>query len=226
VLVTHLKSTAQSEIAGAFFVKGHSHPTIVEVRFDCGITLHLKLEEGSGAEETIDFADITLDHLEARNVLEDQAGKGEVEFEPGTEAEAVPPAAADGAKVAAVVVVDVRVGESGDSLAGVADHVAADIDGMDFTEEVRQRRGDAAGAASDLEDLHALGIFALADIAEVVENVVAELSLAGLVEFLIGPLLLAGGYVVAGIFQRPPVPVPPHLAEMAGNPRFSHLVLL
>jgi len=190
------------------------------------MTLHLKLEEGSGTEQAIDFANITLNHIEARNVLEDQAGKGKIEFEPGTEAEAVPPAAAYGGEVPAVVVVDVGVGEGGDGLAGVADHVAADIDGMNFAEEAGQRSGDAAGAASDLEDLHALGIFSLTNIAEVVEDVVAEFSLAGLIKLLVGPLRLAGGYVVAGVFQCTLVPIPPHLAEMAANPRVSHLVLL
>src|ERR1039457_4116872 len=173
----------------------------MELRFDFGKTLHLKLEERSGAEQAIDFADITLNHIEARNVLEDEAGERKVEFELRTEAEAVPPAAAYGGEVAAVVVVDVGVGEGGDSLAGVADHVAADIDGMDFAEEAGERSGDAAGAASDLENLHALGIFALADIAEVVEDVVAEFSLAGLIKLLVGPLRLAGGHVVAGVFQ-------------------------
>src|ERR1035441_1995198 len=88
----------------------------MELRFDFGKTLHLKLEERSGAEQTIDFADITLNHIEARNVLEDQAGKSEVEFELGTEAEAVPPAAAYGAEVPSVVVVDVGVGEGGHGL--------------------------------------------------------------------------------------------------------------
>jgi len=198
----------------------------MELRRNLGITLHLKLEEGSGAEEAIDFADIILNHIEAGDVLKDQAGKGEVELELGTEAKAVPPAAANGGEVPAVVVVDVSVGEGGDGLAGVADHVAADIDRVDFAEEAGERSGDAARAATDLEDLHALGIFALANVAEVIEDVVAEFLFAGLVKLLVGPLLLAGGHVVAGVFLRPPVPVPPHVAEMAGNPRFSHLLLL
>src|SRR5208283_722261 len=135
----------------------------------------------------------------------------------GTEAEAVPPAAAYGAEVPAVVVVDIGVGEGGDGLAGMANHVAADIDGVDFAEETGERSGNAAGAASDLEDLHALGILALANIAEVIKDVVAEFLLAGLVKLLVGPLPLAGGYVVAGVFLRAPVPIPPHLAEMAAN---------
>jgi hypothetical protein len=198
----------------------------MELRFDFGITLHLKLEEGSWAEQSIDFADIALNHLEAGNVLEDQAGKGKVEFELGAEAEAVPPAAPYSGEVAAIVVVDVSVGEGGNGLAGVADHVTADIDGMDFAEELGERSGDAAGAASDLENLHGLGIFSLTNIAEVVEDVIAEFVHAGLVKLLVGPLLLAGSHVVAGVLLRSPVPIPPHLAEMAANPRFSHLVLL
>ena len=119
----------------------------MQLWFDFGITLYLKLKEGSGAEQAIDFADITLNYLEAGNVLEDQAGEGKVELHLGTKAEAVPPAPAYGAEVAAIVVVDVSVGKGGDGLAGVADHVAADIDGMDFAEELGERSGDAAGAA-------------------------------------------------------------------------------
>src|ERR1039458_6208329 len=196
----------------------------MELRLDCGITLHLKLEEGSGAEEAIDFADVALNHLKARNVLEDQAGKGEVELQLGAKAEAVPPAAAYGGEVAAVVVVDEGVGEGGDGLAGVADHVAADIDRMDFAEEAGEGSPDAAGAPSDIEGFHGLGIPALANVAEVVEDVIAEFGLAGLVKLLVGPLQLAGGDVVTGVFQRSPVPIPPHLAKMASNPRVSHLV--
>src|ERR1035441_6157660 len=81
----------------------------------------------------------------------------------------------------------------------------------------RMVRAGKRWRAFDPEDFHGLGIPALANVAEVVEDVIAEFGLAGLVKLLVGPLQLAGGDVVTGVFQRSPVPIPPHLAKKIGR---------
>ena len=70
--------------------------------------------------------------------------------------------------------------------------VFGEVHAVDFTEHFGQRPSDPAGAAADLEDLHLLGVPALADVGHVVENFLLHGLTAEAQELLVGPLLPLG----------------------------------
>src|SRR5260370_18216149 len=86
---------------------------------------------------------------------------------------------------------------------------------MNRTEEAGESECHAARAAADFQDLHGLGVFALADVLKVVQDLFFERDPAGLEELCIGPLGLARDYVMAGVFARAPVPIAPHPEKLS-----------
>ena len=87
---------------------------------------------------------------------------------------------------------------------------------MHFAEQVRQRPRQPPGAAADLQNAHVFGIFTLADIDHVRENVVGNGLLAGREELFIGPIGIPGGNVVAGVFSRTLIPIALHFFQLLG----------
>ena len=96
------------------------------------------------------------------------------------------------------------------------DHFAADIHRVHFAEQVRQRARQPPSAAANLQNPHVLGIFPLADIDHIREDVVGNGLLAGGKEFFVGPIGVAGGNVIAGVFTRALVPIALHFFELLG----------
>src|SRR5208283_2729320 len=90
------------------------------------------------------------------------------------------------------------------------DHLAADVDSVDFAEHVGQGTRDAPGAASDLQHAHRFRILALANVAHVIQDLLAYGFLSGSEELLVAPRLIAGGDEIAGVFTRAGIPILPH----------------
>jgi hypothetical protein len=86
---------------------------------------------------------------------------------------------------------------------------------VDLSEHFRQRACDPAGAAAEFEDAHCAGVFALADVVRVGEDVELHLLLAALAQLLVRPGLAAVGDVVAGVLEGAPVPLLAHLFRQA-----------
>src|SRR5258708_811475 len=107
---------------------------------------------------------------------------------------------------------------------GLPYHVPADVDGIDFAEEARQRACDASCATADLQNLHASGIAALADISQIIADVFVQFRFAGFKELLVRPDLLAGCHIIAGILFRTPVPIAAHATHVSCDTSPQHLL--
>ena len=186
--------------------KRHAQPRILGGREERRVALHLKFKQSAGAQQTRHFTHVAVNHLSARNVLEDDVGESEVDLDIAQDAE-----------VGAVVLEDVGVGRVLQRLASLADHFAADIHGVDLAENLRQRARNAAGSAADFENLHLLRVFALADVAHVRENFVADIVAAGFEIIFVGPVFIGRGDVMARIFAGALVPFPAHFFENCGG---------
>src|SRR6266566_2878656 len=97
---------------------------------------------------------------------------------------------------------------------------------MHFAEQAGQRACDPACSAAYFQNSHLLGIFALADVDHVGEDLLGNSLLAGAEEFLVGPILLASADVVAGVLSRALVPVSAHFFELFVEFQISHYILL
>ena len=206
------------EFDGLLVGEGDADPGVVgggfvddAVLFD--VALDLEFEEGAGAEEAVDFADVGFDDFARGDVLEDDGGEGEV-------AGGVGEVGVEDGEVGAVVLEGVGVGAVGEEAGGAGDHFAADVDGVDFAEEAGEGAGDAAGAAADFEDAHLLGVLALADVAHVGEDLFGDGAFAGGDELFVGPIVALGVDVVAGVFAGAVVPVAAHFFELLGGGEF------
>src|ERR1019366_3675463 len=69
-----------------------------------------------------------------------------------------------------------------------------------------------------------LRVHALADVGEVVQNVLFQRDLAGFVELLVRPLVLPGDHVVARVLAGSLAPIPPHSPHLPGNLPHRHLL--
>ena len=176
------------------------------------------------AQHPVHFAHIILDDLAAREVLEDDHRKGEIELQPPADSEAPPPMRRHRGEILAVVANHVRAWKAGHRLARLPHHLPADIHCPDFTEITGEGPCHPARATADLQHPHVLRIPSLADILQVVENLLLHGDLPGLEEFLVRPLVLPGHHVMAGIFPRPAIPIAAHLDELPGDLRTGHLL--
>src|ERR1039457_6413552 len=77
----------------------------------------MKLEQPARAQHPVHFAHIILDDLAARDVLEDDHRKGEIELQPRADSEAPPPMRRHRGEILAVVANHVRAWKDGHPLA-------------------------------------------------------------------------------------------------------------
>src|SRR5207253_4665898 len=99
-------------------------------------------------------------------------------------------------------------------LPGLSDHLAADVDPVDFAKDFGEGVRHSPNTAPDLDNPHLLRIFALADVAHIVRDLLLHRDLAGGIELLVRPLFGPTGDVVPGVIHRPSVPVPLHDPEV------------
>src|SRR4051794_23196548 len=122
----------------------------------------------------------------------------------------MPPFPADRGQIFAAIAEDVGVGKSSRRGARLVHHLAANIYRVDLTEITRERTRHAPGAAADFEHAHLLRVLALADVAEVVQDLLFERDHAGAIEFLVVPPVLSGDDIVTRIFSGAPLPIASH----------------
>src|SRR5262245_3607377 len=134
----------------------------------------------------------------------------------------MPPSIAHHGQVSAAIAKYAGVGKSGDRPARLTDHFPADVHGVDLTEVSGDTAGNTSGPAADLEYSHLFGILALADVAQVVENLLFERRHTGAVELFIRPLLLSGDDIVASVFPRAALPIPPHSQQLSCGLKYGH----
>src|ERR1700693_5002052 len=101
-----------------------------------------------------------------------------------------------------VVAKDVCVGKPYSSAAGLPDHLPADIDRVNLAKVTSKRPRNPPGAASYFQDAHLLGIPALTNIAEVVQDVFLHGDLSRPIKLRVRPFLLPGEDIMARIFVR------------------------
>ena len=119
--------------------------------------------------------------------------------------------------------VQMDVGPAGEPAAGEFDHLATHVHAVNFAKHFGQRSGDPARAAANLENLHLLGVPALADVGHVVEDFLLHGLAAESAELLVGPLFPLGEDVEPGVLAGAPVPVGFHLPELLLQRNRGHL---
>src|SRR5262249_30514148 len=85
-----------------------------------------------------------------------------------------------------------------------------------------QSPGDPPGPTSDFEHAHLAGRLALADVAQVGQNLLGHGVLAGEKKALVGPVVARGVDIVARGFACPLVPVLTHSPEVCCDSDFAH----
>ena len=174
----------------------HSLPGIEQVIGNIA-ALHLEFEQSAWTEAPGGGGDVTADDFAAGDVLEDDLRIGKIERD-----------SRENIEVLTVVLVDVDVIKRPGSSERAGDHLAADIDGVNLAENLGERTGDASGAAAYFENTHVFRALTLADVAEVIQDVVADGFFAGCKERMVIPAGLGGGDVIVDIFPRALVPIP------------------
>src|SRR6478736_769176 len=96
------------------------------------------------------------------------------------------------------------MGERGTRL---SHHLAADIYGVNLSENVRKSTGKPARAASDLKHAHRGGIPALTDVRHVGQDLLSNITFSRCEEGFIGPVGAAGIHEMAGIFAGALIPI-------------------
>src|SRR4051794_34447224 len=112
----------------------------------------------------MNFADIVFDDLAAGNVLEYDDRESEIEFQLLPQSKPVPPMRRHRREVLSIVPDHMRVWKSGNRLACLAHHLAADIHRVDFAEETGERARHPPGAATDFQHAHIFRLASLADV--------------------------------------------------------------
>ena len=165
-------------------------------------SLYLQFEQRSRTKQPVDLTKVILDHIHTWNVLENDHRKRKVEGQ-----------IRKNRKIHTVVLVDKRIILARDGLARALHHFAANIDGVHFAEESRQRACDAARATADLEDAHLRRIAALADVFDIVADLLIDLGFAGSVKLLVGPIGSLSRDEIAGVLSRSLIPFLAHPAQ-------------
>jgi len=75
------KTVAFRHFDGLFVGKGHTQPGITGFRDERRIALHLEFEKPSGPEDPAYLAYVVVNHFPAGDVLKDNGGKGEIDFD-------------------------------------------------------------------------------------------------------------------------------------------------
>src|SRR6185369_12790974 len=213
--VARLEAVALGHRAGLLIGERYAIPGVIGPV--CQRTpLHLKLKQRPWPQQPADFADIALDHLAAGNVLKHDVRISEIKLalptvrrhgsQPTRQPERFPLRTPRKRRhyrqIVPIVLVNVSVRLVGQRLPRMGDHFTADIHRVHLAEEVRECPCETSGAAANLQNPHVLGIFTLADIDHVGKDVIGNGLLTGGKELFIGPIGVAGGNIIAGVFTR------------------------